>query len=57
MADLTIKGLTKKYGETTAVENLNLKVKDKEFVVLVGPSGCGKTTVLNSIAGLLEIDE
>jgi multiple sugar transport system ATP-binding protein len=57
MADLTIKGLTKKYGEMTAVENLNLKVKDKEFVVLVGPSGCGKTTVLNSIAGLLEIDE
>ncbi|MEA1963940.1 MAG: ABC transporter ATP-binding protein [Candidatus Aerophobetes bacterium] len=57
MAGLTVKGLTKKYGETRAVENLYLKVKDKEFVVLVGPSGCGKTTVLNSIAGLIEINE
>jgi len=57
MASLTIKGLTKKYGEMAAVENLDLEVKDKEFVVLVGPSGCGKTTTLNSIAGLVEIDE
>jgi multiple sugar transport system ATP-binding protein len=57
MASLTIKGLTKKYGETAAVENLSLEVKDKEFVVLVGPSGCGKTTTLNSIAGLVEIDQ
>jgi len=57
MASLTIKGLTKKYGETAAVENLDLEVKDKEFVVLVGPSGCGKTTTLNAIAGLVEIDE
>ena len=57
MASLTIKGLTKRYGETIAVENLDLEVKDKEFVVLVGPSGCGKTTVLNSIAGLIEVDE
>jgi multiple sugar transport system ATP-binding protein len=57
MADLTIKGLTKRFGSVTAVENLNLQVKDKEFAVLVGPSGCGKTTTLNAIAGLLEIDE
>lgn len=57
MASLTIKGLTKRYGRTAAVENLDLEVKDKEFVVLVGPSGCGKTTTLNSIAGLIEIDE
>lgn len=57
MNDLIIKNLSKKYRETIAVENLNLKVKDKEFVVLVGPSGCGKTTVLNSIAGLIEIDK
>jgi multiple sugar transport system ATP-binding protein len=57
MASLTIKGLTKRYGETAAVDNLDLEVKDKEFVVLVGPSGCGKTTTLNSIAGLVEIDE
>jgi multiple sugar transport system ATP-binding protein len=57
MASLTIKGLTKKYGETAAVDDLDLEVRDKEFVVLVGPSGCGKTTTLNSIAGLVEIDE
>ncbi|MBW1999187.1 MAG: ABC transporter ATP-binding protein [Deltaproteobacteria bacterium] len=57
MASLTINGLTIRYGETIAVENLDLEVKDKEFVVLVGPSGCGKTTTLNSIAGLIEVDE
>lgn len=55
MTNLIIKDLTIKYGETVAVENLNLDIKDKEFVVLVGPSGCGKTTVLNSIAGLIDI--
>ena len=57
MASLTIKGLTKRYGATAAVENLDLEVRDKEFVVLVGPSGCGKTTTLHCIAGLIEIDE
>lgn len=58
MANLTIKGLTKKYdNKTIGVEGLDLEVKDKELLVLVGPSGCGKTTVLNSIAGLMEIDE
>jgi multiple sugar transport system ATP-binding protein len=57
MASLTIKGLTKRYRGTVAVENLDLEVRDTEFVVLVGPSGCGKTTTLNSIAGLIEIDE
>jgi len=57
MASLTIKGLTKKYDETIAVKDLDLTVKDREFLVLVGPSGCGKTTVLNSIAGLLNINE
>ncbi len=57
MASLTIKGLTKRYGATAAVENLDLEVRDKEFVVLVGPSGCGKTTTLHCIAGLIEIDK
>lgn len=54
MASLKIKGLRIKYGDTVAVENLDLEVKNKEFVVLVGPSGCGKTTTLNCIAGLIE---
>jgi len=57
MATLTIKGLSKRYGKTPAVEDFDLHVEDKEFVVLVGPSGCGKTTVLNSVAGLFDIDE
>jgi multiple sugar transport system ATP-binding protein len=40
-----------------ALENLNLEIKDKEFVVLLGPSGCGKSTTLNMIAGLEEVTE
>jgi len=39
-------------GGVDAVKNLNLEVKDKEFVVLLGPSGCGKTTTLLMIAGV-----
>jgi len=58
VANLTIIGLTKKYNNgSIGVKDLNLEVKDKEFLVLVGPSGCGKTTVLNSISGLTEINE
>ena len=52
MAKVTIKQLTKQFGKVLAVDNLNLEIKDKEFVVLLGPSGCGKTTVLRCIAGL-----
>ena len=52
MTQVTIKGLTKQFGKLTAVENLNLDVKDKEFVGLLGPSGCGKTTTLNCLSGL-----
>ncbi len=40
-----------------AVNNLNIDVDDKEFLVLVGPSGCGKTTALRWLAGLEEITE
>ncbi|MBR2067877.1 MAG: ATP-binding cassette domain-containing protein, partial [Solobacterium sp.] len=42
-------------GGSIAVEDFNLEIKDKEFIVLVGPSGCGKSTVLRMIAGLEEI--
>ena len=38
-----------------AVDNFNLEIKDKEFIVLVGPSGCGKSTTLRMVAGLEEI--
>ncbi len=55
MAGVTYDHVTKKFGEMVAVDDLNIKVDDKEFLVLVGPSGCGKTTALRCLAGLEEI--
>ena len=55
MATVTFDHVTKKYGDVTAVNDLNLEIQDGEFMVLVGPSGCGKTTSLRMIAGLEEI--
>lgn len=56
MAGLVLKDIEKKYPNGFhAVKNLNLEIKDKEFIVLVGPSGCGKSTSLRMIAGLEEI--
>jgi len=52
MTKITLENLTKQFGKTTAVKDLNLKIKSKEFLVLLGPSGCGKTTTLRMIAGL-----
>src|SRR5712692_10154432 len=52
MTKVIIKGLTKQFGKLTAVQDLDLDVKDKEFVSLLGPSGCGKTTTLNCLSGL-----
>ncbi|WP_461866069.1 ABC transporter ATP-binding protein [Thermococcus sp.] len=52
MARVLLKNVTKKFGEVTAVKNLNLEIKDGEFMVLLGPSGCGKSTTLRMIAGL-----
>ncbi len=55
MANVVLKDLTKTFKSVTAVNKMNLEIKDKEFLVLVGPSGCGKTTALRMIAGLEEI--
>jgi multiple sugar transport system ATP-binding protein len=55
MASVTYKNVFKKFGESTAVDNVSFHVEDKEFLVLVGPSGCGKTTALRLLAGLEEI--
>ena len=55
MATVTFENVVKKYGEVTAVNDLNLTIADGEFMVLVGPSGCGKTTSLRMIAGLEDI--
>ena len=55
MAQVLMKDLNKKYDEVHAVKDVNLQIRDKEFIVLVGPSGCGKTTTLRMVAGLEEI--
>ncbi len=52
MAQVVLRNLNKKYDEVHAVKDVNLHIRDKEFVVLVGPSGCGKTTTLRMVAGL-----
>jgi len=62
MAEVTLKNVYKIYKgdkgkDVVAVENFNLEIKDREFVVFVGPSGCGKSTTLRMIAGLEEISK
>jgi multiple sugar transport system ATP-binding protein len=55
MAPVVIRKLNKTFDEVRAVNDVNLEIRDKEFVVLVGPSGCGKTTTLRMVAGLESI--
>ncbi len=57
MANVTYDQVYKRFDEVVAVNNLNLEVEDKEFLVLVGPSGCGKSTALRLLAGLEDISE
>ena len=52
MAEIKLKNLTKRWGDFIGVDNFDLTIKDKEFLVLLGPSGCGKTTTMRMIAGL-----
>jgi len=55
MATVTFEHVSKLYGSVKAVDDLNLEIREGEFMVLVGPSGCGKTTSLRMIAGLEDI--
>ena len=57
MASITYDHVWKRFGDVTAVQDLDIKIEDKEFLVFVGPSGCGKTTSLRLLAGLEEITE
>lgn len=52
MAEIQLNNISKKWGEFVAVDEFDLTIADKEFLVLLGPSGCGKTTTMRMIAGL-----
>jgi multiple sugar transport system ATP-binding protein len=55
VADVTLKGVHKAYGDVQILRNIDLSIRDGEFMVFVGPSGCGKSTLLRTIAGLEDI--
>jgi multiple sugar transport system ATP-binding protein len=57
VATIEFENVSKRFGDSVAVDNLNLTVQDGELLVLLGPSGCGKSTVLRMVAGLDEPDE
>ncbi|MDJ0941823.1 MAG: sn-glycerol-3-phosphate ABC transporter ATP-binding protein UgpC [Kiloniellales bacterium] len=57
MAQLTLQGLRKTYGDLEVIKGVDLEIEDGAFVVFVGPSGCGKSTLLRMVAGLEDISE
>jgi multiple sugar transport system ATP-binding protein len=57
MASVTYEHVTKRFGDTAAVDDLMLEIADGEFMVLVGPSGCGKSTALRMLAGLERVSD
>ena len=57
MASVAYRNVYKRWGDVIAVNDFNLEIEDKEFMVYVGPSGCGKSTSLRLLAGLEEISD
>ncbi len=55
MGSISLNGINKSFGETEVLKDINLDIKDGEFLILIGPSGCGKSTLMNLIAGLEEL--
>ncbi|OMQ23768.1 ABC transporter ATP-binding protein [Serratia oryzae] len=55
MASVSLTNVVKNYGKIRIIDNVNLEINAREFIVLVGPSGCGKSTLLRMIAGLEEV--
>src|SRR4051795_4918144 len=54
MSVVEIKDVTKRFGETTALQGIDLTIEDGEFISLIGPSGCGKSTLLRIIGDLIQ---
>ena len=57
MAEIQLRNVGKRCGSFVGVDNFDLTIADKEFLVLLGPSGCGKTTTMRMIAGLEDVTE
>ena len=57
MATIELKNIEKSFGNNKVINNINIKINDGEFIVLVGPSGCGKSTLLRMISGLETVDK
>ncbi len=57
MAEIELRNITKRWGNFVGVDNFDLTIADREFLVLLGPSGCGKTTTMRMIAGLEEVSD
>ncbi len=57
MAEIQLRNISKRWGNFVGVDNFDLTIADKEFLVLLGPSGCGKTTTMRMIAGLEDVTE
>jgi len=57
MANVAFEHVTKRFGDVVAIQDLDIEIEDKGFLVLVGPSGCGKTTALRLLAGLEDVTE